>query len=420
VKRQIIIFIAIFLPIIALQAQTNPEESKWAFKGYLKNMSTFSWTPLAGDTLWYDNLTHNRLNLAWYPNDQFTIIIEMRNRLFVGSNVGNIPNYTELIDVNNDFFDLSYNLISNESAVLNIMLDRLYVQWVKNDWEVKVGRQRINWGVNLAWNPNDWFNAYSFFDFDYEERPGSDAVRVTYYTGVASSIEVAGKIADSFDTFVAAGMYKMNKFNYDIQFLGGLAQGDLSLGTGWAGNLGLASFKGELTYFIPVTETTANTNFVTNPLPPFDYLLDGNGNRIKQSERYSQMFLASISVDYSFKNSLYLNGSVMYSSIGDYDANLFGSAIGQQFTKFTVRDLSPYPWSSFIQASYQVSPLLFAGGAFMFYPGTNNVFINPFLTYSVVQNLDIDLIGQLFYGSKPNGSYDAISKSVFARLKWSF
>ena len=148
-------------------------------------MSTFSWTPYLGDTLWYDNLTHNRLNLAWYPNDEFTVIIEMRNRLFVGSSVNNFSNYGELIDSINDFFNLSYNVIDNENMVLNMMFDRLYVQWVKNDWEIKLGRQRINWGVNLAWNPNDWFNAYSFFDFDYEERPGSDAVRVTYYTGVA-------------------------------------------------------------------------------------------------------------------------------------------------------------------------------------------------------------------------------------------
>lgn len=381
-------------------------------------MSTFSWSPYLGDTLWYDNLTHNRLNLAWYPNDDFTVIVEMRNRLFLGSSVKNFDNYGELIDSNNDFFDLSYTA-SSENAVLNMMFDRLYVQWVKNDWEIKLGRQRINWGVNLAWNPNDWFNAYSFFDFDYEERPGSDAVRATYYTGVASSVEVAAKIADTPDQFVAAGLYKMNKNSYDIQFLGGFAQGDGSLGTGWAGNLGLASLKGELTYFIPVVETTANTNYLIDPSDT-TYFLDINGNKIKLSEKYSSMFLGAISVDYSFKNSLYLNGSIMYSSIGDYDANLFGSAIGQQLGDFTVRDLSPYPWSSFIQASYQFTPLLFGGGAIMFYPGTNNFFINPMLTYSIITNLDIDAVGQLFFGDNQNGSYDAISKSVFVRVKWSF
>ena len=393
--------------------------SKWAFKGYIKNMSTFSWTPYLADTLWYDNLTHNRLNLAWYPNDEFSVFVEMRNRLFLGSSVMNTDNYAELIDTNNDFFDLSFTA-SSDNAVLNMMFDRLFVQWVKNNWELKLGRQRINWGVNLAWNPNDWFNAYSFFDFDYEERPGSDAFRATYYSGVASSIEVAVKMARRPDEFVAASMYKMNKWNYDIQFLGGLAQGDVALGTGWAGNLGMASIKGELTYFLPVIDTESNTNYLKNLFPPFDYIPDSNGNRIKVSDRYSSMFLGAISVDYSFKNSLYLNGSVMYSSIGSYDTNFLESSIEAQSRTFTVRELSPYPWSTFIQASYQFTPLLFGGGAIMYYPGTNNFFINPMLTYSIITNLDIDVVGQLFYGDNQNGSYDAISKSVFVRVKYSF
>lgn len=418
-KKIFILGLLIAISSISLFAQEEYKEPKFAFRGYLKNMSTFSWTPYLADTLWYDNLTHNRLNFAYYPNEEFSIYVEMRNRLFLGSSVSTVPNYGELIDSNNDFFNLSYNVIDNESMVLNVMLDRFYVQWVKNDWEVKLGRQRINWGVNLAWNPNDWFNAYSFFDFDYEERPGADALRVTYYTGVASSFEVAAKIADSADDFVTASMYKMNVSNYDFQFLGGLTQGDVSLGSGWAGNLGLASIKGELTYFIPVIETTANTNYLQNPING-DYILDGSGNKIKQDERYSSMFLGAVSIDYSFANSLYLNGSVMYSSIGDYDANLFGSSIGQQYGSFTVRDLSPYPFSTFIQASYQFSPLLFGGGAIMYYPGTNNFFINPMLTYSLIQNLDVDMVGQLFYGDNQNGSYDAISKSLFLRAKWSF
>ena len=373
-------------------------------------MSTFSWSPYLGDTLWYDNLTHNRLNFAYYPNDEFSVFVEMRNRLFLGSNVNKIPDYDDIVNNNNDIFTLSFNAIDTDNAILNIMFDRLFVQWVKNDWEVKLGRQRINWGVNLAWNPNDWFNAYSFYDFDYEERPGSDAVRVTYYTGVASSIEVASKLAYRVDDYVAAGMYKINKGNYDIQFLGGLAQGDVSLGAGWAGSLGMAGFKGEMTYFIPVIETAANTI----------YIPDGNGNNVKYGERYSSMYLGSITVDYSFKNSLYLNGAVMYNTNGSYDANLFGSAVGQQIGRFTVRDLSPFPWSTFVQATYQFSPLLFGGGALMYYPGTNNFFINPMLAYSIIQNLDVDVVGQLFFGNNQNGSYDAVSKSVFLRLKWSF
>ncbi|MEN8250606.1 MAG: hypothetical protein ABFS32_16860 [Bacteroidota bacterium] len=409
-RYSLILLFVVFAYIV--KAQDN-EPGKWAFKGYLKNMSTFSWSPYLADTLWYDNLTHNRLNLAWYPNDEFSVYVEMRNRLFMGSSVGHplyelSGGYGELINSNDDFFTLSFNAIDNEDMVLNIMFDRLYVQWAKNNWEVKLGRQRINWGINAAWNPNDWFNAYSFFDFDYEERPGSDALRVTYYTGVASSVEVAAKIADSHDDFVAASMFKMNKNNYDIQFLGGYSQGDLSVGTGWAGNLGLASFKGELSYFHPLVETNVNMH------------TDLMGNILPDSVRYENMFLGTVSVDYSFKSSLYLNGSIMYSSLGDFDANILGLSARQQLGNFTVRDLSPYPWSAFVQSMYQFTPLLIGGGAVMFYPGTNQFFINPYITYSLVQNLDLDLVGQVFYGDNQSGSYDAISKAAYLRVKWSF
>ena len=132
------------------------------------------------------------------------------------------------------------------------------------------------------------------------------------------------------------------------------------------------------------------------------------------------MFLGSISIDYSFPNSFYLNGSVMYNSIGDYEVNLISQSLNPQYSNFTVRDLSPYPWSAFISTNYQFSPLLYGGASVMVYPGTNNWFINPLLTFSLVQNLDLDLVGQIFFGNNQRDSYDVISKAAFVRVKWSF
>lgn len=376
----------------AIMAQ-DTDEKKIAFKGYLKNMSSFHYL---NDDLWLEDLTHNRLNLAWYPNKQFSVFFEVRNRLFIGDFVKDIPNYSSIIDANNDYFDLSANLIDNKTAILNVMVDRVYMQWNKNDWEIKLGRQRINWGVNLAWNPNDWFNAYSFFDFDYEERPGSDALRISKYTGVASSIEVAAKVADDTDHFVGAAMWRINKWNYDMQLLAGFAQGDLALGTGWAGNLGNAGFKGEFTYFHPVTDTPINFG-------------------------YDQIFLGAISVDYSFQSSLYLNGSVMYNSNAALDPPFAFNFTGARPGNFTVRNISSYRWSSFIQSSYQFTPLFSGGMAVIAYPGSNAFFLNPLLTFSLKQNLDLNLVGQLFFDDNPiSGGYEAISQSAFLRLKWSF
>ena len=73
--------------------------------------------------------------------------------------------------------------------------DRANVKWTLDKFELTVGRQRINWGQNLIWNPNDIFNAYNFFDFNYVERPGSDAVLMELFTGDFSSVQLAGKLS---------------------------------------------------------------------------------------------------------------------------------------------------------------------------------------------------------------------------------
>ena len=72
---------------------------------------------------------------------------------------------------------------------------------------MRIGRQRINWGVNLAWNPNDLFNAYSLIDFDYQERSGVDAIRFQYYTGEMSSIEFAIQPGENIDKSIIAALF---------------------------------------------------------------------------------------------------------------------------------------------------------------------------------------------------------------------
>ena len=345
-----------------------------------------------GDSSLFQNLVHNRLNFAWYANKHFTVVAEFRTRILSGDFVKKIPNYKDYIDVNNDYFTLSANPVDNHSVLINTMADRLYVQWTNDKWEIKVGRQRINWGKNLAWNPNDWFNAYSFFDFDYEERPGSDAIRISRYTGVVSSVEVAAKMAKDIDHFVSAGMWKFNRWNYDFQLLSGLVQGDAALGAGWAGNIKGAGFKGELTYFHKAKTTIFN-------------------------EGYQNMMLGAFTIDYSFPKA-YINGSVMYNSQGTYHPNFGFTIVGTR--PGTVRNLSPYVWSSFIQSTYQISPLLNSGIAIIAYPGTSNFFINPSLTISAKQNLDIDVIGQLFYGDDQFGNFGSLIKAAYVRLKWSY
>jgi hypothetical protein len=169
-----------------------------------------------------DNLIHNRLNFKWNnKSDNFKAALELRNRLIIGESASTIPGYAKMIDTDNGFVRLSDNLLNGNSYVLNSKIDRAYIDYTKDKFQVTIGRQRINWGQCFTWNPNDLFNAYSFFDFDYVEKPGSDAIRLQYYTSNTSTLEFAIK-EDNNHNVTSAFLYRFDKWNYDIQFLGGI------------------------------------------------------------------------------------------------------------------------------------------------------------------------------------------------------
>ena len=373
------------------QLMAQEQEVKWELSGYVKDLRTLFFVD-GMDSVLTDNLLHNRLNFQWYAHEHLTVRLELRNRIFYGELVRQIPDFGELPDVNNDFFDLSFNLIDARSLVFNTTIDRAYLEYNKNDWEIRVGRQRINWGINLAWNPNDVFNAYSFFDFDYEERPGSDAIRIKKYTGIASSVEVAASITDDIDDWVMAGLWKINKWDYDFQFLAGKARQDIVLGAGWAGSIKDAGFKGELTWFRP---------------------LDSD----KQGA--FETFLASLSADYSFGSGLYFNASFLINTGLETTTNN-GTFNTLNFDRLDTKRVLPFPYATFLQATYPINPLLTAAFSWMTFPGEEAFFVNPTITASVFSNVDLDVIGQIFYEKQPGEGYEASSPALFLRVKWSF
>ncbi len=382
IMRTIIILL---FSLLCYFSNAQGEQKNWTLNGYVKNLQSLFILSQQNQAL-QDNLLHNRLNFKWYANDNWTLTVEARNRLFWGDQArlsGGKP-FINSLDVANDFFDLSIGTANAQGLAAHSMIDRLYWEYVKDKWEIRLGRQRINWGINTIWNPNDIFNAYNFTDFDYEERPGSDALRVRYYTGFASSIELAVKAFDKQEDAVAALLWKFNKGNYDFQILSGIVEEQLALGGGWAGNIGNASFKGEFTYFTPI---------------------DSSG----------QAFVATLSSDYSFSNQLYISGGFLFNSNGSTNS----SFLDLFTTELSAQNLYPYKYTLFVQGLYPVSPLVNAGLSLLYSPSeTNALFLNPTLTYSIKENWDMDFVGQLIFAKTT--SYNSPVQVLFLRTKWSF
>lgn len=215
-----------------MQAQTDSAKIKWfSFHGYIKELQSTTFIQKI-DSNSSMSLLHNRLNFKFTATPKISGRLEIRNRIFYGEQVKLNPNFAKSINQYNGLATLNHLWVNEKSIVAHSVIDRLLLQYTDAKWDIVIGRQSINWGITNIWNPNDIFNAYNFLDFDYEERPGNDAIRIQRNLNNSSSIELAYKPGKYKDEHTASFLYKFNKWKYDFQFLGGLCQTDYVIGGG--------------------------------------------------------------------------------------------------------------------------------------------------------------------------------------------
>lgn len=361
-------------------------QSSCTYSGYTKDLASLIYIRDAG-TSW-DNLIHNRSVFVWNVDTAWTVRANLRTRIFFGEQAQS-PVFDSLIESGaNDILDLSLGTGFGNQGYVHSYLDRLFVQYVNKGLQVRAGRQRINWGINTLWNPNDIFNAFSFTDFDYEERPGSDAVSIRYYTGDLSSIEFAAKLGNDTKDGAVAALWKTHLGTYDFQFLGGFITESriIVLGGGWAGNLKNWGFKGEGSVFIP--------------------------------DEKEQALGAAVSLgwDYIFQNGLLIGVGGLYNALGRTSGGL------EDLFAFelSARNLYPYRWTMNATAGVAIHPLVNGSLTAVYSIASSHpVFLSPAITWSAKQNLDIDLVGQIVL-SKSNDKYISPVQAGFLRVKWSY
>jgi len=229
-KKILIVSSLIFFTTKIFPQDDSTQKSKWLeFHGYIKDLQSVSFGG-AGDSLTSSNLIHNRLNFKFNISPGISGRLEIRNRIFYGEQIAQIPEFGKIINQYPGYFNLSKLWVDDSNFVVQSVIDRMLLQYSTDKWDVKIGRQRINWGINNIWNPNDIFNAYNFLDFDYEERPGNDAIRIQHFFKYNSALEFAYKPGKEKDQTIAAVLYKFNKREYDIQFLAGVFNTDIVVG----------------------------------------------------------------------------------------------------------------------------------------------------------------------------------------------
>lgn len=381
--RRFLLFLAVFAGMSS--SLYSQGKKPVTLNGYITTLQSATYDSLGG-TFIFENIIHNRLNLKAYAGEKFTFSAELRNRLFTGDRVRIGDIYAQSIGYDPGWIDMSWNIASKKSFILNTTLDRLWADYHSGKIQVTLGRQRINWGQTTIWNPNDIFNAYSFFDFDYVERPGSDALRIQYFTSSSSAAEIVLK-ADSENNITAAGLYRFNKWGYDLQVLAGYVNSeDVVLGTGWSGSIGTIAFRGEASFFWPWEDF---------PVKNCTVVATTGAEKI-----FSDNSMAQIQV-------MYCNNPVPVTDFGSFYMGTL-SAKEQAFSEFT----------AFGQFSWAMTPLARLGLAGMWFPDLKGYYTGPTFDISLSENIDFSIVWQQFRGRTDGKKFR--TNIGFLRLKYSF
>lgn len=118
---------AIFLAASLLSAQ-SPGESRWLWKGYVKNLQQWAFSSDRGSLI-SGGFFHNRLILRYAPDTVWTFDAELRNRLFYGEWVRLQPGLADGLDKDAGLVDLSFVPVDRPALAGSIAADRLWAQW---------------------------------------------------------------------------------------------------------------------------------------------------------------------------------------------------------------------------------------------------------------------------------------------------
>lgn len=386
-KKTIIIFLFISLSQIShASILMLPDGYNTSLSGFVSGLPFVTFEKI--DDLYFSNLLQARADFGYYPADWLTLEFGGRLQILTGDQV--VGPQSALIDYLEE--DVGYlNLTRSWQAIMIGNIDRAFLSYSIRRLRITLGRQRINWGTNFVWNPNDWFNAFEYLDFDYEERPGSDALRIQYFTGALSVLELALKAGRERDERTYALMYRYNYEDYDLQFQGGVFGEDLALGFSWAGSISGGGFRGEISSYYPVLDRD-----------------QGSTDKLT--------FVASVSGDYTLTNGLRILSEALYNGFGNGE---YIDTIPLFSRELSAKSLSPARFLLHGSLSYPFNLLLSGSLSLMLNPEDLSFLTIPSIEWSVLTNLDFLILAQFYYGDSDD-VFGALPNLLALRFKWSF
>ena len=253
-------------------------------------------------------------------------------------------------------------------------LDRAYLDVEAGRWDLRIGRQAINFGQALIWNPVDLVDSNSPLDFDIVKE-GIDAFRASYAVSPTASVLALVAFPDGGTLSLLRAEALVGSADLGVLVAGDRRDDDLVFGFDVKGDLGVG------------------------------YWVEGAYHSLEDGEDFHQLVLG---FDYSWPvfQQLYLALQYYWDSSGGTNVNDYLALLG------TGRRFLGRQYTSLI-STLSFSETASASGSVIYNLEDSSYVLTAGLARYFFDDLEVTVRASLFRGSGP-GEYNPVADSPLA------
>lgn len=383
-------YIKIFFLIILMLVSKN-----------FANVDMFGYFESEGDYMMFENddyyFGYNkfRLDLLGIPGDKVEVGADIVYKNFNGKTTWNLMNFIP----EKHWPELSFSpgdtlpILSDFPIEMKdtLFLDNVYLKLDFDKFRVLLGRQQISTGVGYAWNPTDIFNKKDIMDPTYEQT-GIDAITMEIPIGLSGNFTGILQLKDNWENTTKYLKYKQNIGQFDISLSFGQRMREFNY---LMGDFREKNFIQEMVGGNIVGEFLGLGVWSELGIYSNNYMDGINSLNLYyfDEDKYYNEYV--VGIDYTFKNSLYIMGEYFHTDVGfeidelyfDHYLNYFQSNVRGLNQNYLFTNVM-YPLTdSFTIGAFNIANL-----------DDQSVVFNPQIKYLLNNNVEINLIGSIFYG----------------------
>jgi len=316
-----------------------------------------------------------RLGMESRPNEHVLIGANINIQQYWGQTTWNlfdfIPGYSEL--------DLQMPMNISDTLLLDNVYMTLHMPWA----DMTVGRQQISRGVGYAWNPTDIFNSKSLLDPSYEQT-GVPGVRVDI--PLMYNLSFSSFIQPEMDWDLSAKQiwFKSTLLGFDVELTAAQTQWPY-----WTALSTLPPVDKRLWGASAVGEIAGIGAWIESGR----YTMDGLDTHGEFHHLWDEVVWGA---DYTFENSLYVLGEVLFNGLGEVNKrNVQLNNYFQSFEGITRSLMQNYV---FVYASHPTLDYVTLSLLSISNLNDYSATVAPQVDWNIYENTTISLQSSFFFG----------------------